>query len=434
MKVSKATFLFFLVVNFIISLYVANRVHDELRDKENALLELYTTRLQTQIESYAQTAKTFKVIIENHNGALSDEEFEGLAGVMYDPNVKQTIAFLPDGIVTQVFPLQEYIYTVGFNVFEDERTRSDSIRAKETGELVVSGPFELVHGDIGFVIRIPVYVDEEFIGFTAVSMVLDLFLEQVGITNLEEFGYQYKLTTIYDGVEVIAYETNSFDENMAVVTVLQIENNENTFTFKLYIRDRVSQVFLHVIFWFVVMLSVSLVLYFILSSFEKNKTDLIQKLEKDPLTGAYNRTRLYNFATTNAQDFALLFIDLNKFKPVNDTFGHDVGDKLLVAYVQRLRSHMPKNAIILRLGGDEFVVIVPNIVEDTIQSIVRRIKIFSEEVFSIDDNTIYISASVGCVLSYEANSIEDLIELADKKMYYEKHRTRESVPVNSVLV
>ncbi len=423
MKVSKATLLVLVAVGIFVSLYLAKRVHSELREKENALLSLYAERVQTSIESYAQIAKTFKIIIENQESALSDEDFEKLASVMYSPDVNQTIAFLPDGIVSQVFPKKDYHYTVGFNVFEDERTRADSVLAKELGELVVSGPFELVNGGFGFVIRSPIFVKNEFIGFTAVSMDLELFLDRVGITSLDEFGYKYKLTTMYNGGEKIAYESNNFDKSKAVSNNIQIENNSNTFTFELYIGNRDAQIFIQVSFWFFIIFFISLIIYFLLARFEQNKVDLLKKLEKDPLTGAFNRTKLYSFAESeHCENFALLFIDLNNFKPVNDTYGHEIGDKLLVAYVQRLHSHMPSNAIVLRLGGDEFIVIVPNIIEENLQSIANRVKSFSEEAFSLNGNSIYISASVGYVLSSEADSIDELVEIADRKMYYEKQK------------
>lgn len=93
----------------------------------------------------------------------------------------------------------------------------------------------------------------------------------------------------------------------------------------------------------------------------------------DSLTGVNNRSALHHILNTLTQapaagqgraPFALLFIDLNKFKPLNDRWGHDNGDLALAEVAQRMRRHLPGSDVLARLGGDEFVAVLPGVADD----------------------------------------------------------------------
>lgn len=124
---------------------------------------------------------------------------------------------------------------------------------------------------------------------------------------------------------------------------------------------------------------------------------------------------------------ALLFIDVDNFKTLNDTRGHEVGDLLLVAISSRLRSHLPKEDIVARIGGDEFVVLLPNLGSDKIQAIeksellaTRIIKTVSQP-YQIREIEYHSSVSIGIALLGECtNSVEDLLKQADSAMYQAK--------------
>lgn len=147
----------------------------------------------------------------------------------------------------------------------------------------------------------------------------------------------------------------------------------------------------------------------------------------DPLTGKLNRTAIGNRVEKfilKEQAFSLMFIDLDQFKPVNDTYGHRVGDKLLQSVAQRVWEVVPEDAHVGRLGGDEFCVLVPHTHgEGAIKRYTRQIEQELKMPFYFDEleGGVYISGSVG-VAHYpqEADTFARLLHIADQKMYSSK--------------
>ena len=120
---------------------------------------------------------------------------------------------------------------------------------------------------------------------------------------------------------------------------------------------------------------------------------------------------------------ALLFIDLDRFKEVNDTLGHDKGDILLVEAARRIRQHVRDSDTIARLGGDEFAIILPDYGETSnIDRVVREVLQALEMPFDLGDRNVgHISGSIGIALyPHEAESIDDLLRHADQAMYAAK--------------
>lgn len=153
----------------------------------------------------------------------------------------------------------------------------------------------------------------------------------------------------------------------------------------------------------------------------------------DPLTQLPNRSLMHQKicksikkAHQQLTQSALLFIDLDKFKPVNDTFGHAVGDQLLCNITQRVSAMLPSNATLGRQSGDEFLVLVDN-VEDiaALNNIVKSISSELANKVIIEDFSINISASIGVALyPFDASSTDLLIRNADVAMMHAKQAGR----------
>lgn len=144
----------------------------------------------------------------------------------------------------------------------------------------------------------------------------------------------------------------------------------------------------------------------------------------DPLTGLINRTGFMSelkIAPTKSSNFYVLFIDLDKFKPVNDTHGHDAGDFVLVEVANRLKELFPNNTSITRLGGDEYCLLILDKEKDQLNETIEHIKQILTTPFIYNEHTITIGGSVG-VAHYptDTKTPEDLLKLADKGMYKEK--------------
>lgn len=151
----------------------------------------------------------------------------------------------------------------------------------------------------------------------------------------------------------------------------------------------------------------------------------------DPLTGVLNRRGFERDAAKRLSDSddnatgALLFIDLNEFKQINDSCGHEVGDQLLTIAAERLRTSLRGHDIIGRPGGDEFVALVPDVKPAVAEALAGRLTKRLEEPYIVGSETLYCAASIGLALYPEhANTLTGLLRAADQAMYRAKARCR----------
>ena len=158
----------------------------------------------------------------------------------------------------------------------------------------------------------------------------------------------------------------------------------------------------------------------------------------DPLTGVLNRRGFERDASKRLRDSAddatgaLLFIDLNEFKIINDTFGHEIGDQLLTIAAQRLRKSLRSCDIIGRPGGDEFVALVPDVTPDVADKLAKRLTAALEETYTIAAKKHDCAASIGLALyPKNANTLTGLMREADQAMYRAKARCRGAGQVRS---
>ena len=123
---------------------------------------------------------------------------------------------------------------------------------------------------------------------------------------------------------------------------------------------------------------------------------------------------------------ALLFIDLNGFKQINDQSGHDAGDEILRGVAKRLNKALRGNDIVGRPGGDEFVVLVSGVDEAIAEKVAIRMTKILEQPYVIGDLTLHCPASIGLALyPKNAKTLTGLLREADQAMYRAKARTRE---------
>lgn len=153
----------------------------------------------------------------------------------------------------------------------------------------------------------------------------------------------------------------------------------------------------------------------------------------DALTGLANRERmrgtLENLLFTRQSGFqptALLLLDLDRFKAVNDTLGHQTGDELLKQVAQRLQRVIGYSGVVGRLGGDEFqVIIASDTIRANVEALSQDIIVAVSQPYSIDGNAITIGCSIGIAIAPEhGQSVEELVRNADLALYAAKDRGR----------
>ena len=153
----------------------------------------------------------------------------------------------------------------------------------------------------------------------------------------------------------------------------------------------------------------------------------------DALTGLANRYLLLdrlNHALYQAKrldvSLAVIFIDLNDFKIINDTYGHDAGDNLLQHFAERLRANMRVGDTIARYGGDEFVLLIESMTSiDEINQIILKLRQATESSFFIHGHTINLNLSIGfSIYPDDGKDIDSLINQADTRMYQDKETAK----------
>ncbi len=150
----------------------------------------------------------------------------------------------------------------------------------------------------------------------------------------------------------------------------------------------------------------------------------------DPMTGAANRRALETALGERLEDpdrssFAVMLLDLDGFKQVNDSLGHGAGDQVIAEFGERLMDACRSNDLVARLGGDEFVMIVQDVDSyDAAMTFADRLLPVMRAPFLIDDTTIELSGSIGVALAQFGNSVHGLLQMADQAMYEAKRAGR----------
>lgn len=155
--------------------------------------------------------------------------------------------------------------------------------------------------------------------------------------------------------------------------------------------------------------------------------ELVEALGTDALTGAANRAGLTSHgeaAVRAGQPFALLLLDLDGFKRVNDTYGHAAGDAVLVAMVRRLRTQLRAGDLVARLGGDEFAVLIAGSPSrDVIAAMARRMAASAAEPLVFEGRSLVVGMSLGIACHpADGSTLAELLRAADSAMYACKRR------------
>lgn len=160
-------------------------------------------------------------------------------------------------------------------------------------------------------------------------------------------------------------------------------------------------------------------------AFKKSIASLNYEASHDKLTGLYNRagydvlSRSVDLGTT-----AVLMIDVDKFKDINDQYGHDVGDKILQKFARVLRKTFRSEDYICRIGGDEFVVFMMHVTDELRDLIILKTKQINSALADASDELPPASASIGIAFGHDAPDMETLLKHADEALYNVKENGR----------
>ncbi len=173
--------------------------------------------------------------------------------------------------------------------------------------------------------------------------------------------------------------------------------------------------------------------------FIKENERLERLASHDSLTNLPNRSKLHshiqnllNQQQTTQAIFAVLFIDLDGFKDINDTYGHDVGDSVLKIVAARMSRTIRQADIVGRLSGDEFITVLNHVADSSkVEQTSERILLKLQQPMSLDEKIINLGASIGCYYVHpgEYQNVDDILRRADKAMYEAKRTGKGKVVI-----
>ncbi len=157
-----------------------------------------------------------------------------------------------------------------------------------------------------------------------------------------------------------------------------------------------------------------------------------EKVVTDPLTGLLNRRGMYEclevasgHLNREQRPFGVLLLDLDYFKQINDTYGHQVGDELLIELAQVLQHNLRVNDCCARWGGEEFLLLLQDCSTESLAAVAKKLlNVVRTLVISSMPDSHLLTASIGCYLCQQLEPIDDVIRKADKAMYRAKEMGR----------
>ena len=399
---------------------------------EHLILEK-NIRISDVLRQSLYKAEILAVLVRQAEGDLTG--FEQWAEFLLDSPVYWTILAAPDGVVSRVYPLEGNKSLLGESLFAEGIGASDEARdAREFGRLVMGGPFEAIQGGGQAIVgRMPVFMDtdteeRQFWGLVSVSVKFPDILEMADLNRLSSQGYAYELWRNHPQSgerHVIAGEGTVYYPH-SVVRPIYILNSQWYLT--------VSKVR----YWYEFPVSVILVVtlfasyasFFIMQSNYKlrrvrNELELMAKT--DVLTGIYNRRFFMEIAEITLskakrsdEECYVIVFDIDRFKQINDTYGHHLGDLVLIEVVKRIQPLIRPYDYFARYGGEEFIVLVCGADTETIQTIAERLRLcLCKQQFVFEGVQMPVSASFG-MAKIEDSGTEHAIKNADTALYQAK--------------
>ncbi|MDO8988611.1 MAG: diguanylate cyclase [Sideroxyarcus sp.] len=331
--------------------------------------------------------------------------------------------------LTFVYPLKGNESAVGL-YYPDQPEQWPLIRKIiETGKPALAGPVRLVQGGSGLVYRVPLSISGKHWGLLSTVIDTDSFFrtisEDVGDTRFE-FAVRGK-----DGVGMqgggVWGDMALFDHKDTFVQQIEIPGGIWSIGVKPkagYFRD--SYALLVRIMSLVLGGVISWMLYLLI----RNRADLANLAMYDQQTGLPNRhlfedrARMAFARQRRNRDHvcALLFLDLDGFKGINDRYGHKAGDAVLIAAAQRARTVVRQDDTVARWGGDEFIILMEHVTHSAIQTYMLRLREKIESPVEFEGQQLRVGVSIGfAVYSETAGSLDDMLKMADKRMYEDKN-------------
>jgi diguanylate cyclase (GGDEF)-like protein len=373
------------------------------------------------------------------------------AEILRDFPSVSSLQLAPGGINLQIFPFAGNEAAKGLNIFEHGPSAIATARARDEHRLTINGPLSLVQGGRAVIGRNPVYLfdasgNEYFWGFVSAVIDIDRLLSVTDLQKLAARGFQYELVRPASAglPEPVVFKSGDALNSDNVQTVdVRVPNDRWLLRMSHGLAEQGLVVgYGHFLSLFVALILAWLVSYVLREPYrlralvDSRTRELHELAYHDFLTGLVNR-RLLNEQLAQVlreQSYAggqvaLLYLDLDDFKRINDSMGHEVGDQLLVEVANRLRSQVRGNDVVARLGGDEFAVVLLNSGgQHDLLRLAEKIVLALSRPVRLNNRDLVISTSMGITVApHDGDSASQLLRNADLALYASKRRGKNCI-------
>lgn len=352
-----------------------------------------------------------------------------------------SVAIYPDDVIEKVYPDKESDLLIGL----DFRTIPDQyktvLQARMNKDIYLAGPISLIEGGSGLIARTPIFSDfpknQKYWGGLAIVIDYNALIDTIDLTTIEGTDIairRARAETLDANAGVFYGDVETFTTPDTVIPI-NLPGTKWELAAKIDFQhfhsvQRVRNI-IRSLGW-VLGLFLLLSLIFILRYINYTRIASLQ----DELTALPNRRYALNQLEQLVQKpqgqrtFAILNIDLNDFKQINDNYGHAVGDLFLKHIAKGLRDAFRESDVVSRLGGDEFLIIVYRCdnfkqASKICDNLRRKMK---ANAFEHKTNKIYPSLSIGVALGKQHAQLKDMLKFADKAMYLNKKEIASSQP------
>ncbi|MGN1407582.1 diguanylate cyclase domain-containing protein [Lactobacillus sp.] len=398
--------------------YVQNKQRSIERHHAESLANNFSRILNEEMKNSLSLTTTLKEVVLSHDGKVTNFN-ETSADLLKNNSAIRALQLAPAGKVTYVYPLKG-----------NEAGKIDLLRDPARAPLakyaithkttVIQGPTQLKQGGKGIIIRTPIFIKKKFWGFSiAIIKVPQIFTSTD--KNLRSASYNYRLEKQVSPLNKKYVTVMTSGKNLDEPLTLTFKTDGQA-TWRLSLSPKAGWNYMrgNLVVGYILIFDL-VILYLVTWAVSRLIANRLLKEEAglDPLTQALNRQG-FDLALQDlgkkGQETTVVMLDIDDFKSINDVFGHQAGDGVLVELTKNLRANFGPNSIIGRNGGDEFVVAMPDKMENCQNAIERMSKMRQRIV--MDDKEIPFSISMGySEFPGQAKDYEEAIKYADAALY-----------------
>ncbi|CEO41820.1 sensor domain-containing diguanylate cyclase [Photobacterium kishitanii] len=414
----------------------------ELQSKKNnlALEQCVSKIINNEINNIVVSLKTFNLLFKSYD--YNPSKFESLAEKIIATNKSiSELQFAPQGIIQMTYPHSKTNSAIGHDLNRLKKRKNGVSLSIKNKSFTFIGPVKLIQNNqLAFILRLPIFDESlDFVGFIiAIS----------GVENISKKlpfkDYLYKVDGFNPDGDMLTIFDNRVDKSSGVVNVFNVAvpNGQWVFSMKKPTYNAYEYNIIRVLLY--VMVFVCLFYIYkrereiaLKNTLIVDDNNMLRQVSfTDELTNIPNRRYMNEkikqiFSTHITLTHSIAFLDIDHFKRVNDTYGHDAGDKVLKEFADICLNNVRSSDVLARWGGEEFILFLDRTGKDNAEEVCARIlNTVEQHQFLFKDQVIRITTSIGLAsFSPQDDQIEVVLKGIDEALYSSKNNGRNRITI-----